>query len=61
MCSCNPLTGHVCGHHRCRSTVTDRDDEHRLYECVLKRGHPGSHTDGDSCHWTAAPFGGDAG
>lgn len=37
---------------RCPSTVTLRDEEHRLVRCSLPEGHVGSHTDQGGVSWT---------
>lgn len=39
------------GTKRCTSTVTDRNDEHRLFECLDEEGHVGPHWSGDAT-WT---------
>lgn len=36
---------------RCRASITDRDDEHRQYDCELMADHIGPHKDGD-CEWS---------
>lgn len=37
---------------RCPSTFTDRDDEHKLYECHLLPGHDGAHYGCHGAVWT---------
>ena len=37
---------------RCWSSVTLRDEEHALCECVLHYGHTGAHSDGCGTTWT---------
>lgn len=37
---------------RCGSTITLRDEEHRLVRCALDDGHREFHTDRRGCQWT---------
>ena len=35
----------------CLNSFTDRNDQHNVYFCTLRRGHEGPHDDGQGC-WT---------
>lgn len=46
------LSAHGKTAEACGSSMTDRNDEHRLFECEREKGHDGAHVAGDAM-WSA--------